>query len=996
MKFGTLILFLVSLWGEDIVSGHHNIILRVKPSETLEDITCQHNESDPEQCEILDYYVTQRMTLLTEANVINLTFLQGRHYPVNFVTETVEIRDKKSLVLQGSGEDTSLVDYKFRLLSIKNILISGMKCVGLKIDLDTPDNRPHLKLSNVTIRNCTFIDSALIFKAILLHVENSRFTDSSQNTALKLYSSYVTFHGSVSFLNNNAISGGALSLIESVIYVKGICSVDFTNNSAEEVGGAVFIDNNDECFYVAESGHSRSSCKLHFHNNKAKNGGDHIYGTSFMSDCPNHPHKFPSESQQTTLGANWSSLFVFEQPSFNNGDSLSVVSSTPSRVCLCNDEGQPACTDIDKIFVKIKSCLGEVIEIPVVLVGADFGTTIGNIHASVIHENSSQTDHDIHTRVDVYPIKQNKKCTILKYKTVSSNSYQLVYLSTTSTDTRHISSNSDNIYKIELQREIVYYETHGMVQDLLQYTPIFVNISLSECPPGFTMYTHNGVGCDCYEPLKRSISNLKCTVEDHRGYMSWNTTAWIGFDESKNLIYSKHCFPYYCRRAYKKIDMGNETLLNTQCWPNRQGILCSKCTEGHSLAIGSSNCILCPNDNNLALLIFFAISGFLLVLFINLLNLTVTQGMINGLIFYANVVWEHQSIASQREIKYTRVFLKPFIAWLNLDFGIETCFVKGLDPYTKTWLQFLFPLYIWMIAGLMITAAHYSTKVTNLIGNRALHTLCTLFFLSYSKLFRIIKDILHLTVLATVYENGTVHKQKIWLWEGDKSLLDSKYLGLFIFATFIFLVLWIPYTVILTCIQPLRRVSHYKCCNWINKLSPIFDSYLAPLKHRHHYFFGVLLLTRGLLLMIVLVPSRGLNLHNLMIIAVLTLILIHMAVNQPYRSKAVLIFQCISFGNLIILVGVISYLKIEDKRYKYWVLATTISVTVAFIQFCVIVMWSAVRVYRHNFRCTCACKAHQHQNSDEDESEAVFGSSIESRRERFNTSYLQEPTILGY
>ena len=59
------------------------------------------------------------MTLLTEANLINLTFLQGRHYPVNFVTETVEIRDKKLLVLQGSGEDTSLVDYKFRLLSIK-------------------------------------------------------------------------------------------------------------------------------------------------------------------------------------------------------------------------------------------------------------------------------------------------------------------------------------------------------------------------------------------------------------------------------------------------------------------------------------------------------------------------------------------------------------------------------------------------------------------------------------------------------------------------------------------------------------------------------------------------------------------------------------------------------------------------------------------------------------------------------------------------------------
>ena len=37
-----------------------------------------------------------------------------------------------------------------------------------------------------------------------------------------------------------------------------------------------------------------------------------------------------------------------------------------------------------------------------------------------------------------------------------------------------------------------------------------------------------------------------------------------------------------------------------------------------------------------------------------------------------------------------------FIAWLNLDFGIETCFYDGMDAYSKTWLQFVFPLYIWV------------------------------------------------------------------------------------------------------------------------------------------------------------------------------------------------------------------------------------------------------------------------------------------------------------
>ena len=41
--------------------------------------------------------------------------------------------------------------------------------------------------------------------------------------------------------------------------------------------------------------------------------------------------------------------------------------------------------------------------------------------------------------------------------------------------------------------------------------------------------------------------------------------------------------------------------------------------------------------------------------------------------------------------------LSVFIAWINLDFGIETCFYSGMDTYQKTWLQFAFPLYILLL-----------------------------------------------------------------------------------------------------------------------------------------------------------------------------------------------------------------------------------------------------------------------------------------------------------
>ena len=94
---------------------------------------------------------------------------------------------------------------------------------------------------------------------------------------------------------------------------------------------------------------------------------------------------------------------------------------------------------------------------------------------------------------------------------------------------------------------------------------------------------------------------------------------------------------------------------DSQCAFHRAGRLCGGCKKNYSLAIASSHCIHCPNNNNLSLLIFFAAAGILLVLFISALNLTVTQGLINGFIFYANIVWVDLSkfvFSSRAKVKY--------------------------------------------------------------------------------------------------------------------------------------------------------------------------------------------------------------------------------------------------------------------------------------------------------------------------------------------------------
>ena len=180
------------------------------------------------------------------------------------------------------------------------------------------------------------------------------------------------------------------------------------------------------------------------------------------------------------------------------------------------------------------------------------------------------------------------------------------------------------------------------------------------------------------------------------------------------MALSKSCLQDLCISDVVDVDLEAGTDSDNQCAFNHAGRSCGGCKDGYSIAIGSSHCIHCPNNDNLALIIFFAAAGFLLVFFVCISNLTVSQGYINGLIFYANIVRAYQNVLLPSVNYRMLTFLKVFITWLNLDFGIETCFVKGLNSYTKTWLQFVFPLYT---AGMFFVGVRYSRKLSKLVGS---------------------------------------------------------------------------------------------------------------------------------------------------------------------------------------------------------------------------------------------------------------------------------------
>ena len=89
----------------------------------------------------------------------------------------------------------------------------------------------------------------------------------------------------------------------------------------------------------------------------------------------------------------------------------------------------------------------------------------------------------------------------------------------------------------------------------------------------------------------------------------------------------------------------------------------------------------------------------------------------------------------------------------------------------------------------------------------------------------------------------------LWIW-CNTFYVYCYYLHIFLFSAvlLILLTVWLPYTLVLFSVQWLRKISHLKLLKWIPMLNPIFDAHLAPLKDKHHYWFGFLLVVRGILL----------------------------------------------------------------------------------------------------------------------------------------------------
>ena len=245
---------------------------------------------------------------------------------------------------------------------------------------------------------------------------------------------------------------------------------------------------------------------------------------------------------------------------------------------------------------------------------------------------------------------------------------------------------------------------------------------------------------------------------------------------------------------------------------------------------------------------------------------------------------------------------------------------------------------MWAIAGVIIIACRYSSRLTDLIGSRAVPLLATLFLLSYMKLLRTVIDATSVTVIAQYPQNTSY---VVWYLDGNLRYCQYPHIFLFLAAIVTLVFLWLPYTFLLLFIQPLRRVSHVRPLKWINKLAPVYDTYLAPLKDKHRYWFGAMLLVRGVLLVLLTVTSvDNPELNVLALFLFIALLLSFTSIKSIYKRINVRVLESATLLNLIVLSAGTLY-RWESTESKSKLLMVSSGVT--FAQFCVIVVWSLIK-----------------------------------------------------
>ena len=660
----------------------------------------------------------------------------------------------------------------------------------------------------------------------------------NRGSCILLYNSNIYLKGKIVFGHNVGHRGAALALFQqSVIYVADTLNAVFRNNFVDVAGGAIYAQGigvyvNEMCTFQLSSTQMQQqslSPKMKFINNTAVQSGNAIYSTSIYQCFINND----IQNIQTLVHV-YKELFKFSNQ-VSKQLTLNELSTVPSQLILCKKR----------------------MHIPnVVYPGQSMLLSVGSLD-----RNNSRAYTTVTIALAFYHNNSKEVSLSSNYSIRLSDGEQVITETSTCTDFNVTVVCSDEQYELSGNRNgnptLLFYST----EDLCSNYYDLPNTKFSKCPLGFILNSSLGI-CTCSHAIRvfsrENHVQMICNINQNiisRKYQ-WAGSLTVEYPKGKRTT------TFGISRSFLNYDLfetGESVFyMNTSgvyiasvdgkyprpiCYHTRSGPLCGGCKKEHgkstSVMFGSIKCGTC-SSLWLWTIPLYAIAGLMLVVVLFKLRLTLTNGTLNAVIFYAHaanigIMQGFQYITDEKVVWPFVSILKVFLSMLNLNLGFPLCFFHEMDELWKAGLSLLFPMYLLMIILAIACVSHFSVRLSNDISQSSIQVIVTIVHLSFVKLLSALNDVFAYTIVYIDIE--TMPPLHLWLHDGNIIYGKRHHLILMIVTSVTVAIFILPYFLILI---GGRYVLRYR---YFNKyLRPFHEAIHAPYKDNKYYWFTVRLL----------------------------------------------------------------------------------------------------------------------------------------------------------
>ena len=497
-----------------------------------------------------------------------------------------------------------------------------------------------------------------------------------------------------------------------------------------------------------------------------------------------------------------------------------------------------------------------------------------------------------------------------------------------------------------------------------------LQVNIQQCPPGYVHNNKKGNGqCICSATTEGNFSGIQFCDEKNframlfRGY-------WMGYDrESNNSRYGKeenlvfsYCPRGQCELKVNKIySLPNTTsitdLENLICGSSRKGVLCSSCRENFTVHYNNDiyECKKAVDDCKWGWS-FYILSEIIpvTILFIIILifNIPLTNGAINGFIFFSQIS-DTMLIQGSGFVKFpthaeyamtvykfiTRVFNLNFFALNKLSF----CLWKSATTLDLLAFKYLTILYsLLLVLSIILIIKYCNVKYLYRIlkkmnrGNKksargiVIHGISGFLILCYSECTRISLLLLTQVHLRTSSVEGINIKRTVAFYGGEMIFFQGKHLAYALPALLILVVFCIiPPVILIT--YPLcykvfallgiseSRISKLLCtCIPLEKFKPFFDSFQSSYKDKFRFFSGLYFSYRFTTLVAFAFVSELSVFYTVVQVQFILISAAH-AIASPYKKYKHNLLDTLLFSNIAVinLLSLLNYnftIHFLDKR----------------------------------------------------------------------------------